>query len=218
MKDKCRKCSCKLPVNQLWHFFVCVFEVLVSQPLNSMSKIENSFRFIFNFELKSWDPYSKYQYINLNEKKIIIISETNSMPWLRFSSFYFHFISPLLVNPAPRSLTQHSRNVTRLENIALCVFPWLAPDLLSGDKLLSYLSSLRNSFQTAHLNSPARPSGGSFPPPAWHESFLWPPLWPPSAQAGYALNPARRVNLPALIKIASFVAPFLPLSSCPLMT
>ncbi len=58
---------------------------------------------------------------------------------------------------------------------------------------------------TADVNFPARPSGGSFPPPAWHESFLWPPLWPPSAWAAYALSPARRVNLPALIKIASFV-------------
>ena len=68
---------------------------------------------------------------------------------------------------------------------------------------------------TAHLNSPARSSGGSFPPPAWHESFLRPPLWPPSGRAAHALNPAKRVNLPALIKIASFVGLSLPPSSCP---
>lgn len=70
---------------------------------------------------------------------------------------------------------------------------------------------------TAHLDSPAHPSGGSFPPPppAWHESFLRSPLWPQSSRATSASGPAGQVNLPALIKIASFVAFSLSLSSRP---
>lgn len=52
-------------------------------------------------------------------------------------------------------------------------------------------------------------------PPAWHESFLRSPLWPQSSRATSASGPAGRVNLPALIKIASFVAFSLSLSSCP---
>lgn len=127
--------------------------------------------------------------------------------------FYFHFFILLVVNSSPL-LPSHSaaRNVTRAENITLCIFPWPALDLLSDDKLLSYLSSLQNSLRLPTLIPPPVPCGGSIPPPPWHESFLRPPLWPPSARAAYALNPARRVNLPALIKIASFVTVSLSLS------
>lgn len=63
---------------------------------------------------------------------------------------------------------------------------------------------------TAHLDSPAHPSRGSFP--GWHESFLRSPLWPQSFQAAAAPGPAGRVNLPVLIKIAPFVALCVPLS------
>lgn len=69
---------------------------------------------------------------------------------------------------------------------------------------------------TAHLNSPARPSGGLFSNPCHGMTHFYERHFGPHrAQAAYALNPARRVNLPALIKIASFVAPPLPPSSCP---
>lgn len=97
-----------------------------------------------------------------------------------------------------------SWNVTALKALHSAYPPGQLQTPLSDDKLPSYLSSLQNSLQLPTL----------IPTPAWHESFLRRPLWPSLARAAYALNPARRVNLPDLIKIASFAALSLSPSSC----
>lgn len=112
-------------------------------------------------------------------------------------------------------VTQCCGNVTGAQGIALCIFLWPAADLLSDDKLLGYLSSLQNSFRLPTLIPPPVPQGAFFPPLPGMSHFYDCHFGPPSARASHALNPAHRVNLPALIKMASFVMRFLPTSLVP---
>lgn len=100
------------------------------------------------------------------------------------------------------SLRWHSAaNMSQEHGIALCIFPWPARNLLSDDKLLSYLSSLQNSLRLPALIPPPVPPGALF-----HPCLAWiiftTDTWPPSAWDVHAFNSARQVNLQALIKIA----------------
>lgn len=126
-------------------------------------------------------------------------------------SFIFLTLLPLPIFDWSGTATEMSEEV---RSIALCIFPRPAPVLLSDDKLLSYLSSLQNSLWLLTLIPLPVPPGALF-----HPCLAWviftTVTWPPSASTAYAWNPARRVNLPALIKIASFVLLSLLPSSCP---
>lgn len=59
------------------------------------------------------------------------------------------------------------------------------------------------------------PPWAAFQGPSCHESFLWLPLLPSPSWPTYASNTDRGVNLPEVIKTASFVAQLLSSSSHP---